>query len=84
MKSARYHWETFKAWRRGEKRINKHAERGRCFVDRKTGEHRTGAASPEGAVMGLKPTATMTMVVTRADGTVEEFTRPATIERQDG
>ena len=63
---------------RGEKRV-KGAERGRCWVKRKTGEYLLGATGPEGAQIKATPTATMRAKITRANGDIEYINGPVTI-----
>lgn len=55
-------WQDFKAWRRGEARIAD--GRGRCYAKK-------GGSRDEIQPATKRPTATITAVVRRADGSIE-------------
>ena len=64
-------WESFKAWRRGEKRV-KGTARGRCFV-RKNENAEDGVLDDGVKRTKSEPILKLKMKVTRADGSVEEY-----------
>jgi hypothetical protein len=69
-------YEDFKAWRRGEVRVAPRGTRGRVYA-RKDGEPSGGPT----VNVASTATATLTMIITRADGTKEIVTRPATVTK---
>lgn len=73
-------WEDLKAFRRGEVRIApRSATRGRIYA------RRNQESPSSGSVFSLKktPKATLTMKITRADGTVETVVVPASVTQVD-
>ena len=68
-------WEDFKAFRRGERRVAPRQIRGRVYAKK-------GAAPSSGAVKtSARPSASLTMKITRADGSVETIKVPASIRK---
>jgi len=68
----------FNGWRRGEVRVAPYGVRGRVWVKKDA-----PVAEPSGPGViniGVTPTATLEMKVTRADGSVEIINVPATAE----
>lgn len=65
-------WESFKAWRRGEKRV-KGTTRGRCFVRKNVTDTEDGTLDDGVKRAKSEPTLKLKMKVTRADGSVEEY-----------
>ena len=68
--------EDFKAWRRGERRVAPRGARGRVY-EKKNVEPTSGPSF----LFKKEPVATLTMRVTRADGSVEQVTVPAQVHR---
>jgi len=75
--------EDFKASRRGERRIAPRNVRGRVYA-KKDGDATTAAEGGMQIKVKKEPTATLTMRVTRADGTVETITVPAQVTNLNG
>lgn len=71
--------ESFKAWRRGERRVAPHGVRGRVY-EKKDPQHDT-TGSGGGREISSRGTATLHMKVLRQDGTSEEIEVPATVKR---
>lgn len=69
--------EWFRAWRRGEKRVQPKAVRGRVY-ERKVPEQPQPGAQAKG-----RATATCQIQITRADGSIEKRTVPADITQLD-
>lgn len=75
--------EDFKASRRGEKRIAPRNVRGRVYA-KKAGDETAAAEGGMQIVVKKEPVATLTMKVTRADGSVETITVPAQVTHVNG
>jgi hypothetical protein len=66
-----------KAFFRGERRVGPRGARGRVYQKKKPPE-----GNPSGATqVSARASGTLTMVITRADGTTETVVVPATAER---
>jgi len=70
--------EKYQAWRRGEERINPTATRGRIYKSNDPNKGEVGGTR----VIRVKPSATLTMTITRADGTVEVIKAPAKVKEE--
>lgn len=69
-------WEDFKAFRRGERRIAPRSiTRGRIYERKSVDQPSSGS----GFAVRRTPKATLTMEITRADGTVERVVVPASV-----